>query len=202
MSDETKRGFAGLQSMVSNVDEIKTESSEDAELGDVGAELGDDGYQFKSSHGGSNEEAQNVVFKKYSEDKKQIRNKLFIIIIVLILFNPIFRIIVSSDKRSTTYSTPSMPSMSAPQYGTDRVLSISEIRYCEAEGIRLDAMRWEIDNNVSSEVDYFNRYVDDFNGRCGSFRYRDGSLESARRDIAKVQSILVNEGKKRIWSIR
>jgi len=68
-----------------------------------------------------------------------------------------------------------------PSVGRNNVLSISEIRWCERESIRIDAIRPIAISNA--DVERFNVMVVDYNLRCGSFRYRQGSLESARRDV-------------------
>jgi hypothetical protein len=68
-----------------------------------------------------------------------------------------------------------------PPVGTNNVLSIPEIRWCERESIRIDAIRPIVSSNA--EVARFNSMVDAYNSRCRSFRYRQGSLESARRSV-------------------
>ena len=92
---------------------------------------------------------------------------------------------------------PSRPSESKPSVGRNNVLSIAEIRYCLAEKIRLDAAETVLNNYSDSDVDRFNAYVNDYNSRCGEFRYRQGSLESARRDVNPYSSELQAEGRSR-----
>ena len=85
---------------------------------------------------------------------------------------------------------PSRPSESKPSVGRNNVLSTAQIRYCLAEKIRLDAADTVLNNYSDSDVDRFNRYVNDYNSRCGEFRYRQGALESARRDVEPYRSKL------------
>lgn len=92
---------------------------------------------------------------------------------------------------------PSRPSESKPSVGRNNVLSIAEIRYCLAEKIRLDAAETVLNNYSDSDVDRFNAYVNDYNSRCGEFRYRQGALESARRDVNPYSSQLQAEGRGR-----
>ena len=80
---------------------------------------------------------------------------------------------------------------SKPSVGTNNVLSVPEIRWCIREGIRIEAMREVIDNNAG--IDEFNRIVNDFNSRCGSYRYRQGSQSQAERDIEPYRSQIVME---------
>ncbi len=92
---------------------------------------------------------------------------------------------------------PNRPSESKPSVGRNNVLSTAQIRYCLAEKIRLDAAETVLNNYNDSDVDRFNGYVSDYNSRCGEFRYRQGSLESARRDVEPYRSQLQAEGRSR-----
>lgn len=78
-----------------------------------------------------------------------------------------------------------------PSVGTNNVLSVPEIRWCIREGIRIEAMRDVIDNNAG--IDEFNRIVNDYNSRCGSYRYREGSQSRAERDVKAYRSQIVSE---------
>lgn len=93
--------------------------------------------------------------------------------------------------------TPSRPQESQPPVGQNVVLSTAQIRYCLAEDIRMDGAKSAVNNYIDSDVDRFNAMVADYNSRCGSFRYRSGALESARRDIEPYRSQLQSEGKGR-----
>lgn len=113
---------------------------------------------------------------------------------------------------TTEPPTPAKPSTSAdskgrsrlseekPLVGSNNVLSTSEIRYCLAEKIRVDAAESLINSYNESDVDRFNKYVNDYNSRCGEFRYRHGALESARRDIEPHRIQLETEGRSRFDS--
>lgn len=92
---------------------------------------------------------------------------------------------------------PSRPQESMPPVGQDLVFSTAQIRYCLAEDIRLEGARSAVNNYIDSDVDRFNAMVADYNSRCGSFRYRSGALESARRDIEPYRSQLQAEGRNR-----
>ena len=97
---------------------------------------------------------------------------------------------------SPTVQTPSTTQSAGLQYtkpsvGTNNVLSVPEIRWCIREGIRIEAMRDVIDNNAG--IDEFNRIVNDYNSRCGSYRYREGSQSRAERDVEAYRSQIVSE---------
>lgn len=92
---------------------------------------------------------------------------------------------------------PSRPEESLPPVGQNMVLSTAQIRYCLAEDIRMDGAKAAINNYIESDVDRFNAMVADYNSRCGGFLYRNGALESARRDIEPYRSALLSEGGER-----
>lgn len=68
-----------------------------------------------------------------------------------------------------------------PPPGTDLILSLPQLRWCLREHRMIESYR----PNVSSEWDHdaFNRLLDRYNDRCGSFRYRQEDLERARREV-------------------
>lgn len=78
-----------------------------------------------------------------------------------------------------------------PSVGTNNVLSVPEIRWCIREGIHIEAMRDVIESNAG--IDEFNRIVNDYNSRCGSYRYRQGSQSRAERDVVAYRSQIVSE---------
>lgn len=100
----------------------------------------------------------------------------------------------SPSSAPSTYTPPrSAPSLefSKPPVGTNSVLSVTQIRWCIREGIRVEAMRDIIDTNEG--IDEFNRIVNDYNSRCGSYRYRQGSQSRAERDVEAYRSQIVSE---------
>jgi hypothetical protein len=92
---------------------------------------------------------------------------------------------------------PSRPQESMPPVGQNQVLSTAQIRYCLAEDIRMESAKSTINNYIESDVVRFNALGADYNCRCGSFRYRSGALESARRDIESHRSQFQSEGRSR-----
>ncbi len=102
-----------------------------------------------------------------------------------------------------SYSPPAEPQVpsraeeSMPPVGQDLAFSTAQIRYCLAEDIRLEGAKSAVNNYVDSDVGRFNAMVADYNSRCGSFRYRSGALEIARRDIEPYRGQLQSEGQSR-----
>jgi hypothetical protein len=98
---------------------------------------------------------------------------------------------------STTAAIPTRPAEVRPPIGDNNVLSMSQLHYCLAEDIRLDGARSSLNNYSGADVDRFNLMISDYNSRCGSFRYRTGDLERARRAVEAFRSPILAEGRSR-----
>ena len=101
---------------------------------------------------------------------------------------------VSPAPTITPQELPSRPEEVMPPVGKGLVLETSQIRYCLAEDIRLDAAKSAVNNYNDADVDRYNAMAADYNSRCGSFRYRSGALEGAQRDIGVYRDELRAEG--------
>ena len=89
------------------------------------------------------------------------------------------------DPASTTPKAKPELSFERPPIGTDRVLSLAQIRWCLRGKIRLDYLR-----NLTStdeQISRFNLDIIDYNGRCSTFQYRPGTLERARREVEEQE---------------
>ena len=103
-----------------------------------------------------------------------------------------------------TYSSqaPVTPPVSAPvsdtqkpAIGRNQVLGVAQIRYCKTEKIRIEAFESVINNAYDHEVDRFNGIVNDYNSRCGEFRYRRGDVERVERELAPMSASIVAAAK-------
>lgn len=109
----------------------------------------------------------------------------------------------ASTPPSTSYSTPAVAapvdklSEETPPGGSSNVLTAPQIRYCLAEDIRIESSKAAINNYLDSDVNRFNGMVSDYNNRCGHFRYRKGTLESARSEVERYRADLQLEGRRR-----
>ena len=97
---------------------------------------------------------------------------------------------------------PSRPVETKPPVGQDLVLSREQIRYCLAEDIRIDGAKSALNNYIDADVDRFNAMVGDYNSRCSSFKYQTNNrgrndLNSSQRDIEPFRSQLQSEGRSR-----
>ena len=98
------------------------------------------------------------------------------------------------------YTPPLPPTRLAeemPPVGTNNVLSYAQLRYCLSEDIRLRAAKSAVNGYNEFDVDRFNSMVTDYNIRCGQFRYRRGSLESVRAEVETNRSSLEVQGRAR-----
>jgi len=107
---------------------------------------------------------------------------------------------------STTQEEPSQDDggMAKPMPGYS-TLSISEVRYCLAEDMRIAAQKTELDSLQYSDVDRFNRNVDSFNDAVNDYNSRcvNRSITSSDRPLATSQveqqrSQLQAEGRDRV----
>jgi hypothetical protein len=82
--------------------------------------------------------------------------------------------------------------VSQPPVGTDLELEGSQVRYCTIEKARLTALKDMVSDTNSAAIDGFNARVNDYNSRCGSFRYRVADLDAAKaiaeRDADRITS--------------
>ncbi len=111
----------------------------------------------------------------------------------------------STGGRSDTPSTPSPPPARTPSspvptqrraleflkppVGQNNVLSVAQIRWCLKENIRIKTLRPLTMTNA--QVDKFNAIVVDYNSRCASYRYREGTLERAHREVEQIRGQIV-----------
>ena len=103
----------------------------------------------------------------------------------------------STGTSSTSVTPASRPTENKPLVGQNNVLSTAQLHYCLAEEIRLDAAKTVLNNYSTSDVNLFNRYINDYNSRCSNFRYRPGTLKSARRNVELYRGQLQAEGRSR-----
>jgi hypothetical protein len=84
-----------------------------------------------------------------------------------------------------------------PPVGTEVALATEQIRYCLAEGIRLDAMHAQFKQPSHGIVVRFNALVDDYNSRCSSFRYEGDTLDREKAGVELRRSALLIAGQER-----
>jgi hypothetical protein len=219
---DPKKGFAGLVSMVSDVDSMVAQTARESKPAPRAAPA-----PAESSRSTDDKEPNRPVYQapaQSSGDSSSGKWVLGIGVVAMLLW----LVSQSGDKTSSPTPAftpsgnssfvaspspswqpapspppaPSRPSEERPPVGTNNVLTSSQLRYCVAEKIRLDAAKGVISNYNETHVDRFNEMVADYNGRCGQFRYRSGALESARSEVERFRGVLEADGRARFVRAR
>lgn len=102
----------------------------------------------------------------------------------------------SSYAASSTAGSSSRPAYTTASPGTlqatdeskpaamrGQVLSRSEIRYCLAERVRVEAVADFIDATSDNHIDRYNSIVADYNSRCSNYKYRDSDMNAAKAAV-------------------
>jgi len=97
-----------------------------------------------------------------------------------------------------TIYRPALPDTSGdeerPPVGKGLLFNRSQIRYCLSEKIRISAWQSQVDEYSETSVNAFNDAVNDYNSRCSNFRYRSGAVESVQSELNAVHHALRLEG--------
>jgi hypothetical protein len=88
-----------------------------------------------------------------------------------------------------------------PPMGTSEVLSKPEIRYCLSESTRLDAAAVHAKAENADHTRLIAQMRADFQGRCGSFKYKvkrgNSDLESVSKEVERLRNDLYAAGSSR-----
>lgn len=95
---------------------------------------------------------------------------------------------------------PLGPTVTMPPVGNGLVLSGDQIRYCVYEDRRIKGAEKVVDNYNQTSVSTFNGMVEDYNSRCSHFRYRAGALTPIEDEANAIQVQLEQEGQARMTS--
>ncbi len=101
----------------------------------------------------------------------------------------------SSPTPATAPASAPVSDTQKPAVGRNQVLGVAQIRYCKTEKIRIEAFESVINNTYDHEVDRFNGIVNDYNSRCGEFRYRRGDVERVERELTPVSASIASAAK-------
>lgn len=83
---------------------------------------------------------------------------------------------------------------SVPAVGRGRILTSSEIRYCAAERVRLQGADKVLDNTLQSDIDSYNAMINDYNDRCGDYRYQRSARQRVLSEIESRRTELEAAG--------
>ena len=219
-SKDGTKGFAGLSSLVSDVDATVSEAGRNAEVPPHAA--GREATRATASQTSSPSLEPSSANQPSPQPSGGGSTGKWIAGIVVVV--GLIWLVSLSDKRnpspSPTYTPPpesqsapsttpawqpptqsvqqsNRPTEEPPPVGNGLSLSMPQLRYCTAENIRLDAAKIVINRYSDADIDRFNALVADYNSRCGQFRYRQGTLESARSEVERHRSEIEAEGRAR-----
>lgn len=91
-------------------------------------------------------------------------------------------------------TTAAVPNEVRPPVGTDDVLSTAQITYCLAQEARLNGAQRVLSHHASADIGRFNAMVDDYNSRCGQYRYEQSSREAAKVAVSPFQAKYQQQG--------
>jgi len=223
------RGFAGLASMVSDVEEAVANVPKPQEASEPASSTRTIAQASSPSNGKESESDRKSVGVQAKPKKgSSAGGWIFLIVLASVAalivgawnnYNSSNSTYAANSSSSSTYAStassssatpapswkqptapapvPARPTEQKPPTGRNNVFSRAQIRYCIAEGIRIEAGRAAMNDYSDSDVDKFNRYVDDYNSRCGEYRYLEGVLASARSDLEPFRSEILTEGRNR-----
>ena len=218
-NDESVKGFAGLSSMVSDVDDITT--SEETSNSEPPTEVAS---TAQTKHQPTSEPESRTDHWRQTQQPPNDSSIFWLIPIIFFIWLVSESGNNSNKPTPTSYTSssavdspthslerselaptqpliPIRPSEEKPPVGTSLNLGSAQIRYCLAEDIRIKGAEGGLNNRIESDVDRFNAIVTDYNSRCGHFRYRSGALESAKSEIERYRAVLESEGQARFTRI-
>ncbi len=216
--DKNKKGFSGLSSLASDVDGAVTEQAGRKSQADKPADTQRQGGAPSSPRAAEPTPRpappppsdQEVVASETSQaptsSSSGARWLLGLVGIGVLIW--LFNVAQEDNRRPSTAPSynPPVPSpsfapsptppaqisdleFSEPPVGDNNVLSVAQIRWCLREDIRIEVLRPLPTTNA--QIDQFNAIVADYNSRCGSFRYREGTLTRAQQEVERMRAQIV-----------
>jgi uncharacterized protein len=87
-----------------------------------------------------------------------------------------------------------------PPIGVGLELSVAQIRYCLSEKLRIQVWRTRLEAGFGSSLQAFNNSVNDYNARCSNFRYQGNTLTTVRAEVEANRPVLTREALSRARS--
>lgn len=198
---ENKKGFAGLSSLESNVNPIVSDPLPEKPSQEVKAES-----EARVNSTLASPPPISKVVPKYTYSPEMDFIKKYWLWIAIGIF-VIWAWASSGDKSPSSSSGSSNYSYSSnnlteslPSYGSGagHTLNASEIYYCLAETVRIDANRGTVIQYDNFSIDRFNRTIEDYNARCGDYRYKPSALTSANKALDANRYSIEAQGRARM----
>lgn len=221
-SEDGEKGFAGLESMVSNIDKVVADTRKSPSLPPpqtTAAPTPTAGHVIAAPSESTPTRQPRTIHSQPQKTAGGSGRKIwgwFIgIVVLLAIFNSYNKPQTSTTVPPSASYTPAAPQSSNSTYvaptavfeqmppaGSGRTFSVNEIRYCLSQDIRIDSMRSTVNSYSSYEIDQFNAVVSDYNSRCSNFRYRRGALEAIRSEVEVNRPSLSAEGNNKVLAWR
>lgn len=202
MSDDQnqgKKGFAGLNSMVSHVDvpepppAVKVEQPTQPDAGSPW------GKAFEIDEG----LIRPAEKKFWSQTWFKWTAGISIVVLIIIAASnedkPANRSYSSTSSSNSQYTYTPTPAIESsyeemPPVGSGLVLGSNQIRYCLSQSIRLESWSTAVNTYSDISVNVYNLAVNDYNNRCSNYRYKKYSIDAVRAEVELRRSQLVYEG--------
>ena len=196
-------GFSGLASLSSKIEDFNEQGGEtdsNSELDEVREQQ----QNIPANHiRGSSSKLKSQDSKNGTNNPTSKRWSLALLVIFLIYGGSLLLSLFeegyftthqgTSENNGTKYNPPSdadLVEVSKPPKGIDRVYTKSEIRWCLREKIELEVLRELIFS--SQHINEFNTMIQDYNTRCGYYKYREQTLKSAKRDLDIIRPMVIH----------
>jgi len=100
----------------------------------------------------------------------------------------------SSSSSSSNYTLTESP----PPYGSGQTLNSSQIYYCLAENVRIDANKATINQYDNYSIQRFNGTINDYNARCSDYRYKQSAMNAAQKALDSNRYLIQSQGSSRM----
>ena len=204
---EKSRGFSGISTMVSDVKDTVNEVNNEVQKPTETKWQGVGMSQTQESHAGGT-----VTFNqdnKKSGNGSKLKWILGIgaIIAIYMMFSggsptkqkpaprqSAYTATAPTTKVAPPQTKPAELKIEVPPVGRDNILNLPQLRWYFREKIRIETMRDLPTTNRA--IGEFNAMVDNYNSRCGSFRYKQSSFTQAQKDIDAIRYQIVADAKR------
>ncbi len=221
MPEGDKKGFAGIASMASDVDNLVEKTHEAAvkkenlektkNVDNAGGEKNKTSqgpYVYQPVQGSSTKAApskaqQNNQQKVYHPQPSSSGGIGKFIVIGLIVLCGVGYFATSGTKKATpvkpTTSTTQKANSSEitydkPPQGSGRVLTMPQLHWVHRESIRLDTLKSLA--KTEKGIDEYNKMANDFNSRAGSYKARNKDDSRAKSDVEAQKSKIIAEAQR------
>jgi hypothetical protein len=123
------------------------------------------------------------------------------VILLVVITNQGNRPTYGSSSTQTTADRPTQLNVDEdrPPIGPGLNFTRANIRYCEFQGVRLEALRSLVSSDNGST---FNGLIEDWNSRCSRYRYRPSDKSAVDSEIITRRSALQAEGWAMAYTLR